>query len=122
MDPITWPPAVLKLAKGISVAEGSNPTWANPGDMTISLGFPNFGPQNADGVLKFENVADGWHVLYHQCWLMLTGKSEVYHLTDTLAQVGLKYSNGDPAWGQNVADYLGVPETTTLAQIAQESA
>jgi hypothetical protein len=112
---------VYKFARAISVAEGSNPLWCNPGDLTISLGFPNDGPQNADGVLKFVNVADGWYVLYHQCWVMLTGKSHEYALTDTIEQVGMKYSDGDPNWAMNVANYLGVPTSTTLAQLAADT-
>lgn len=118
-DPISWPSQVLQFAQAIKVAEGSPATWNNPGDMTESLGFPNDGPQNKDGVLKFVNLSDGWHVLYHQVWLMLTGKSAVYHLTDTLEEVGLKWSNGDPNWSKNVAEFLGVPATTTLGQLAE---
>ena len=113
-----WPNSVYRLAKAISVAEGSNPSWNNPGDMTYAHGAPTKGAVNADGVLWFYNVEDGWQALYHEVSLMLNGRSHVYKLTDTLQQVGLKYSNGDPNWAVNVAKYLGVPETTTLQELA----
>jgi len=118
MDPATWPDSVLRLAKAITVAEGSNPEWNNPGDLTYAMGFPTLGTVNSDGVLKFANADDGQHVLCHQCYLMLTGKSAVYKLTDTLEVVGAKYSNGDPNWAKNVAAYLGVSEQATLEQLA----
>ncbi len=113
-----WPGPVLKLAKAISVAEGSNPDWNNPGDMTYAHGLPTKGTVNPDGVLWFVNVDDGWKALYHEVSLMLNGRSHVYKLTDTLQQVGQKYSNGDPNWAKNVAEFLGVPETTTLQELS----
>ena len=113
-----WPPAVLQLAKAIAVAEGSNPAWCNPGDMTYAHGHPTKGTVNADGVLWFCTVEDGWDALYHEVSLMLAGRSHVYSLTDTLITVGFKYSNGDRAWAKNVSEYLGVHEDTTLQELA----
>jgi len=118
MTPPNWPDSVIRLAKAISVAEGSNPAWCNPGDMTYAHGFPTKGTVNADGVLWFCQVDDGWQALYHEVSLMLTGRSHVYSLTNTLQQVGVKYSNGDANWAVNVANYLGVPESTTLQELA----
>jgi hypothetical protein len=109
---------VKRVAEAIAKAEGSPPEWNNPGDLTYADGYPNRGPQNADGVLAFVNLSDGWNALYHQVELMLTGKSHVYAPTDTLEEVGRKYSNGDPNWAINVAEELGVPVTTTLQQLA----
>src|ERR1700733_12437194 len=109
-----WTVAVLRFAHAIAFAEGSNLTWNNPGDMKFADGFPTCGFGNTEGVLKFVNMADGWEALYHQCDLMLTGKSHEYALTDTLEEVGVKYSGGDTDWAKNVAWYFGVPVTTTL--------
>ncbi len=89
--------------------------------MTISLNYPNRGAQNADGVLAFLNYEDGWNVLCHQCSLMLSGKSKVYKLTDSLVRVGFSYSNGDPNWAINVARELNVPTSTTLSQLASNN-
>lgn len=118
MTPTNWPDPVVRLAKAIAMAEGSNPAWCNPGDMTYAHGHPTKGTVNADGVLWFCNVDDGWDALYHEVSLMLNGRSHVYNLTNTLQQVGLKYSNGNSDWAKNVAAYLGVDESTTLAQLA----
>ena len=119
---MNWSDQTRKLAYAISKAEGFGtpgaiPTTANnPGDLTFAGGFPTQGFANAERVLKFVNLADGWQALYHQCDLMLSGKSHVYQLTDTLAGVAMKYAN-DPNWGVNVAAALGVPVTTTLAEL-----
>lgn len=86
--------------------------------MKYADGLPTNGFGNKEGVLKFVNAADGWTALYHQCNLMLTGKSHVYHLDDTLTKVGLKYSGGNNDWSKNVAFSLKVPVTTTLRQLA----
>lgn len=110
---------VIRLANAIKKAEGSNVTWNNPGDLTYAFGYPvNVEPANAEGVLKFVYPEDGWTALCHECDLMLNGRSKVYELSDTLAQVGQKYAHGDPNWGKNVAEFLGVPETTTLLELA----
>jgi hypothetical protein len=120
MAPTTpnWPPAVLRLAKAITIAEGSRAAWNNPGDLTYAFGFPTLGTANRDGVLIFQYPQDGEQALCQECSLMLNGRSHVYKLTDTLQQVGVKYANGDPNWSKNVAMSLGVPESTTLQQIA----
>lgn len=119
MDPVVWPQPVLKLAAAITVAEGSPPQWNNPGDLTYGFGFPVLGPMNRDGVLKFRRLEDGEHALRHECWLMLTGKSGVYFLSDSLAIAGMKYSKGDPNWAVNVARELGVPTSTTLGMVSE---
>jgi hypothetical protein len=119
---VIWPDSVLKLAKAIAVAEGSNPEWNNPGDLTgkDAGSFRTCGVANKEGVLKFVNADDGWSALHIKVHRMLSGNSAVYPLTLTLEQVGLKYSGGDANWSRNVANYLGVPETITLQQLAEK--
>ena len=119
---MTWPPMVLKLAAAITKAEGSPPEWNNPGDLTGSDagGFQTLGPANAEGVWKFADLSDGTTALYVKVARMLAGQSRIYTPDMTLAQVGMKYSGGDPNWGKNVAAELGVPETTTLGQLTEE--
>jgi hypothetical protein len=115
-----WSGAVIKLAMAIAVAEGSNPAWNNPGDLTgvDSGSFRTNGTANSEGVWLFDNADDGWSALFAIVDRWLRGKSVVYHLTMTLEQVGMKYSGGDPNWAKNVASSLGVPQTTTLADLA----
>ena len=122
-----WPDCVLKLAKAIAHAEGFGlpdaiPTRANnPGDLTgaDAGSFRTMGTMNPEGVLHFVDVADGWQALYIKVNRMLSGKSLVYPLDMTLERVGLRYSGGKPEWASNVAEYLGVPVTATLQELAE---
>jgi len=120
MSEAVWSQAVLQLAKAISIAENSPPGWHNPGSLTgaDAGSFQTNGFGNAEGVWKFVRMEDGWSALFIKVNRMLVGKSSVYPLTLTLEQVGLKYSSGNPDWSKNVAEYLGVPVTTTLEQLA----
>ncbi len=116
-----WPDSVLRLAKAISVAEGSNPEWNNPGDLTgaDAGSFLTCGVANSEGVLKFVNAEDGWMALYAKVNRMLSGKSKVYPLDMSLERVGLLYSGGDPNWAVNVSRELAVPVTTTLQELSE---
>ena len=115
-----WPDNVVRLAKAIAVAEGSNPAWNNPGDLTgLDRGsFLVCGTANAEGVWKFVNAADGWTALYVKLARILAGQSKVYSLDMTLEEFGAKYSGGDANWAVNVGRELGVPITTTLRYLA----
>ncbi len=127
-DVIYMPVSSQQLAQAIAKAEGYGvpnaiPTVANnPGD--LKLGDVGYGTMGT-GITVFASADDGWSALYHQCDLMLTGRSAVYSLDWSLAQVGSKYANGDPNWAINVAfalttlGYIGVTTDTTLSQLAQ---
>jgi len=107
--------SVDALARAISIAEGSNSSWNNPGSLTKSFGFPNQGPQNADGVLRFDTLNDGWQALYAQIQSILEGRSH-FTLSETLEEFGLRWS-GNPNWSVNVARELGVTTDTTLGEV-----
>lgn len=114
MDSKTIAQAIARQ-EGFYVA-GSIPQRAcNPGD--LALGDQGYGLLG-EGITVFPSVQVGWNALLREVNLMLTGKSHAYTLDMTLAEVGLKYSGGDPNWGKNVAEILGVSETITLAQLA----
>ena len=115
-----WPENVIRLANAIKVAEGSPPEWGNPGSLKSgdSGGFQLNGLGNAEGVVKFVNAEDGWNALCMKLNRILAGKSLVYPLTMTLAEMGLKYSGNDPNWSINVARELGVSQDITLADLA----
>jgi hypothetical protein len=115
---MNWSNAVIKFALAIKVAEGSNPSWNNPGDLTFADGYATLGSANVEGVLKFAHAEDGWNALCHQVYLMLSGLSRVYPLNWTIAQVGMKYSGGDPNWSKNVCAELGVSDKMTLSEFA----
>lgn len=85
----------------------------NPCDLTDdgNVGLGTLG----EGITVYANVADGWQAAYRKFERMLAGHSTVYPLTLTLAEVGMKYSGGNPAWAVNVASKMGggvTPETT----------
>jgi hypothetical protein len=111
------------LMNAIAAAEGSleaHPDWNNPGDLTDSFGFSSLGPQNADGVLAFQTLADGWGALRAQIELIARGASHVYTEQMSLLEMGLHWAtaSGGEAWANNVAAYLGVdPEGTTIGQV-----
>lgn len=107
--------SVDALARAIAYAEGSPSSWNNPGDLTKSFGYANEGPQNADGVLKFSTLDDGWKALYAQIFDILSGNSH-FTLSETLEEFGLRYS-GNPNWAGNVAKELGVSTDATLGEV-----
>jgi hypothetical protein len=109
-------PQIFSVAAAIALAEGSNPEWNNPGDLTISFGYPTDGIVNSAGVLKFQNCEDGWNALYKQLSAIVNGNSR-YSLDITLSMFGEGYSGGNPDWAVNVARALGVSENTTLGEI-----
>jgi len=119
---------VIRFSQAIAKAEGfyvagSVPQRANnPGDTTdagdVGNGVIQTGGPNGAKITIFSNLTDGWNELYRKVRRMLSGASEVYLLSMTIEEVGMKYS-GDPNWGINVAESLGVQPTTTLAEIAQ---
>lgn len=108
--------AIFNFAAAIATAEGSNPEWNNPGDLTISFGYPTVGAANSAGVLKFANCVDGWNALYHQLSAIQNGTSR-YKLTDSLASFGLGYAGGDSNWAVNVAAALGTTPNALLGEL-----
>lgn len=95
----------------------------NPGDLTddgdVGNGFiQTSGPMGAK-ITIYSNDTDGWNALYRKVRRMLSGASHTYTLDMTIHDVGMKYA-GDPNWGVNVAEKLGIPVTTTLADLANQ--
>ena len=118
--PIAPNSTVQKIAKAIAKAEGfyvqgSLPQRAhNPGD--IEEGDKGYGLIN--GKTVFASDSQGWQALYNQVQAILDGKSAYYFPSMTIAQIGNIYSGGDPNWGQNVADELGVDIDTPIGQVS----
>jgi hypothetical protein len=118
---------IQKFSEAIAQAEGfyvqgSIPQRANnPGDTTdagdVGNGVIQTGGPAGAKITIFSNVTDGWNELYRKVRRMLSGASEVYTLDLSIEQVGEKWSD-TPTWGQDVAEILGVPATTTLAELA----
>jgi hypothetical protein len=116
-------PKTVQLAQAIALAEGFNVAGSvpnrgnNPGDLTVSFGYPTAGTLNSAGVLKFNSASDGWNALYQQVANMLYGGSAIYSPAMTFLQVAEKWTGGDnpTAWATIVAGELGLATNNTLA-------
>lgn len=91
----------------------------NPGGLKKpALGAETLPTWMDTGLVVFPTRDLGWAALRHQVRMMLTGKSRIYHPSDTLVHVGLKYADGDANWGTNVAANLRVSPAARLAELA----
>lgn len=104
---------------------GSVPQRANnPCDLTddgdVGCGFVQTAGAMGAKITIYPNVEAGWQAAYKKFGRMLNGASEVYLLSMTIQQVGMKFS-GDANWGKNVATRLGVTDQTTLATLVAET-
>lgn len=99
----------IAVAEGYGAAPGNLPTRSNnPGD----IGNTGTSTQG------YATPEAGWAALDNQVGLMFSGgPGTQYSPNMTISQVGALYAT-DPNWANNVAGILGVPPSTTLAQIA----
>jgi hypothetical protein len=108
-----------RIAEAISVAEGFGVEGSIPqrahNPLDLKLGDCGFGVLG-EGITVFKDDDAGWAAAVHQVTGMLSGHSHYYKPEMALSEVGMIYS-GDPNWAPNVAKALGVPVTTTLAQL-----
>lgn len=118
--PVNFTMRVSNMADAIAKAEGFGlpgaiPTLAhNPGDLV--LGDVGFGTLGTKKISIFASDTDGRNRLIHQVTIMLSGISSVYSTGDTIDDVAAKWTRNDPAsWARNVATYLGISTSTTLA-------
>jgi hypothetical protein len=117
--------AIKRLASAIAFAEGFGipgaiPTRANnPGDLVIP-GWTG-GQLGAEKISVFESPAEGWNRLYRQLWLIQSGKSSVYTVNMTIAQMAARWTATEPNhWASNVVSYLvnhGRSDTTIQTTI-----
>lgn len=92
----------------------------NPGDLSddgdIGFGTALSTGIGATNITIYGSDDQGWDALRKKVRRMLEGRSRVYFLSMTIEEVGMKYSC-DSKWGVNTASRLGVPNTTTLAEL-----
>jgi hypothetical protein len=122
---------VEAIAQAIAAAEGYFAAGVHDGQSLLrrlnnpgGLKKPALGAEDLPtwldtGLILFPTEAMGWAALRHQVRMMLNGESRIYHPTDTLVHVGLKYADGDENWGLNVATNLGVSPDVTLNDLAE---
>ena len=121
---------VLQVAEAIAAAEGyyapgryagrSLPHFLNNPGLLKASPYADADTKTWDdtGLLVFPSADLGWTALHHQVCLMLIGTSRIYEPSDSLADVGIKYSGGDPNWGANVAGRLGLGPDARLEDLA----
>ncbi len=102
---------VAAIAEAIALAEGYYVRGEHDGRSLLyrlnnpgGLKKPALGAETLPtwldtGLVIFPTSDMGWAALRHQVRMMLTGKSRIYHPSDTLVHVGLKYADGDANWG-----------------------
>lgn len=117
------------LANAISQLEGFGapsaiPTLANnPG--SLELGDQGYGTITAQGgqqITVFGSLQDGWNALENQLNKIFNGTSQYYNPNQSLSQFGNIYSGGNPTYGTNLANKLGVTPDTTLGQVQNQTA
>jgi hypothetical protein len=120
---------IERFAHAIAKAEGfyrrgTIPNrYHNCGDLKAVKGFTYPGQV---GIGKgrhviFANDAAGWNALYHQINKMISGESRHYSPQMTINQIARFYAGNWRQWARNVSHNLGVPSTTTLAEVLEES-
>jgi hypothetical protein len=105
---------IQTFAEGISRAENSDSAYNNPGDITP----PGWtGPTFGEGIAQFQSANEGWMRLYYELWLIATGQSKVYSLSDTIATMSLKWTTtNQDGWAAAVSQYTGYSIGTTLQE------
>lgn len=96
-----------------SVANRTN----NPGD--IRTNNPHAYPGQVGvyhGYAEFSDAKWGWRALDRLVMRAVMNTSKVYNSGMTIIQMGKLYAGNWSNWSTNVAHYLGVPATTTLAE------
>ena len=118
---------VERFAHAIARAEGfyrrgTIPNrYHNCGDLKSVRGFTYPGQV---GIGKgrhviFANDTAGWNALYHQIGKMISGESRHYSPQMTINQIARFYAGNWRRWAHNVSHNLGVPSTTTLAEVLE---
>lgn len=133
VGPATWQaltsgiPAPTKLdlwCQAATKMEDADPSLNNPGNIRFVIGtwMAKLAVGEKNGFCVFKDYATGYAVLKQFFTNAATGKSEIYHPTDTLIQFYEKYApssdNNNPiAYASFVASFIGVPDTTIISTL-----
>lgn len=101
--------------------ENADPALNNPGNIRYVMGtwMQKLAVGQKNGFCIFPTLAVGQHVLEQFFINAATGKSQIYHPTDTLVQFYSKYApssdhNNPNAYASFVAGIIGVPASTQI--------
>jgi hypothetical protein len=104
------------LADAITRMEGTNPAYNNPGAIS---GTGDTGHSFGQNIGIYSTLAAGQAALNNQISKIYAGTSAYYDPSMSLDTFGQIYSGGNAAYGAGLAAQLGVPSSTTLAQLNQ---
>lgn len=99
-------------ALAATIAQEENSTWVNnPGALQDAFGNP----------INFGSYQSGYSALLNKLQYDISGQSQVYSPNMTLGQFENVYTGGDTNAGNNVASMLGVPASTPVSQLSDQS-
>lgn len=99
-------------ALAAAIAQEENSQWPNnPGALMDTSG----------NKLTYPDYASGYQALLDKLSFDASGQSKVYSPNMTLADFEKLYTGGDPNAASNIGSMLGVPTTTTLSQLSDQS-
>jgi hypothetical protein len=96
------------LIEAISRAEGANPLFNNPGNIT------DF---NTGKIRTFDSWDKGRDALEDQLNRIADGDHPSIRPDMTLREAGLIYSNGDPNWAKNVSSIMRVSQSIRMGEL-----
>lgn len=109
----------LTLAQAITQLEGTNPVYNNPGAIS---GTGDTGSSFGQGIGIYSDPQTGLDALNSQVSSILSGNSPLYPSSLTVQEAGSVYNTGsttgNPTYGQQLAQLMGVSPNTTLAQLS----
>ena len=108
----------MTLADAITQLEGTNPAYNNPGSIS---GTGDTGTSFGAGIGIYSTLAAGQQALQNQLNLIASGQSAYYTPDTTLADFGTTYSGGNPSYGNNLANLLGVSPSTPIGQVINQN-
>lgn len=95
-----------------AIAQEENSQWPNnPGAIEDTAGVP----------IDFGSPQAGMTALENKLQYDASGQSSIYDPSMSLAQFETTYTGGDPNAGNNVASILGVPASTPLSALSDQS-
>lgn len=125
--PVDVVPPLSKLdlwCKGGIQMEGADPVLNNPGNIRFVIGtwMVKLATGEKNGFCIFPDYQTGYNVLKEFFTNACTGKSTIYHPTDTLYQFYAKYApssdgNNPNHYAEFVAGIIGVPPTTEIKNL-----
>lgn len=106
----------FNLGIGVAPYDLNNPGDLSPGDEAGQATSGSAQIHDGSSIIVFSTCEGGFIALYTKFDNIVSGKSKVYPVTATWAQVAVLYAGNSAAWLNNVTGYLGVSSSSTPSQ------